>query len=106
MKACKRSTRRGFTILELVAVLTVIVILGAALLPTLSGSRGDTRTKAGADVVQSYIAKARAKAIEDGRPYRLAFSANGTQVQITPDVDDDATAHDDDDLSSGPRHCE
>jgi type II secretory pathway pseudopilin PulG len=88
------------------AVLAVIVILGAVLIPTLSGSRGDTQTKAGADVVQTYIAKARAKAIEDGRPYRLALSADGTQVQITPDVEDDGTPHDDDDASIGARHCE
>jgi len=95
-----RTARRGFTLLELMAVMAVIVILGGILIPTLSGTRGNTRTKAGADVMQSYIARARAKAMETGRAYRLAISADGKKVQISPDIDD--APHEDDDPNADP----
>ncbi|CAN5556921.1 hypothetical protein BH11PLA2_BH11PLA2_06050 [soil metagenome] len=78
--------RRGFSLLELMAVLVALIVLGAVLIPTLSGMRGDTRTKAGVDILQTYIAKAREKAIEDGFAYRLAISADGKRVRISPDT--------------------
>jgi prepilin-type N-terminal cleavage/methylation domain-containing protein len=74
--------RRGFTLLEMVAVLAVLIILGAVLIPTLSGVRGDTRSKAGADSVRSFMAEARAKAMEDGTPYRLSVSPDGRSLRI------------------------
>lgn len=98
--------RRGFTLLELVAVLAAIVILGVVLIPTFSGVRGDTNTKAGADLVQTYLAKARAKAIEDGTPYRFAISADGRRIRIAPDTFESLgelpNVSEDDDSTSGP----
>jgi prepilin-type N-terminal cleavage/methylation domain-containing protein len=81
-----KTRRPGFSLMELIAVLVALVILGAILVPTLSGMRGDTRTKAGSDILQSYIAKARERAIEDGFAYRLAISADGKRIRIAPDT--------------------
>ncbi len=106
MTTLSRNTRRGFTLLELIAVLAAIIILGAFLVPNMSSMRGDTRTKAGADVLQSYISKARSKAIEDGIPYRFAIYLDGKRVRIAPDTFESLgelpTAADDDDATSGP----
>jgi prepilin-type N-terminal cleavage/methylation domain-containing protein len=98
--------RKGFSILELVVVMAVLLILGALVVPTLFGSRRDTHVKAGSDIVHTYIAKARAKAIEDGKPYRLALYADGKKVQIQPDLDDGGATDDDDPSASGPLICE
>jgi Tfp pilus assembly protein FimT len=101
-----RSNRRGFSLLELIAVLVALIALGALLMPTLSGMRGNTRTRAGVDVVQTYISKAREKAIEDGCAYRLAISADGKRVRIAPDtyeaMGELPTIDDDDGTNSGP----
>jgi prepilin-type N-terminal cleavage/methylation domain-containing protein len=77
--------RRGFTLLELVAVLAVLIILGAVLVPTLSGVRGDTRSKAGADTVRGFMAEARSKAMEDGQAYRIAVSPDGRTLRVSPE---------------------
>jgi prepilin-type N-terminal cleavage/methylation domain-containing protein len=97
--------RKGFSLVELIVVMAVILIFGAIVVPTLFGARRDTQVKAGGDIVHSYIARARAKAVEDGKAYRLALSADGKKVQIMPDVDD-GTAAEDDETNSGPLHCE
>lgn len=98
--------RKGFSILELVVVMAALLILGALVVPTLFGSRRDTHVKAGSDILHTYIAKARAKAIEDGKPYRLAIYADGKKVQIQPDVDDAGTPNEDEDQGTGPLICE
>lgn len=82
-----RPTRRdGYTLLELVAVLAAIFILGAIILPTLTGLRGNTNLKAGEDILSSLLAQARAKALEDGRNYKLSITADGRTVRIEPDA--------------------
>lgn len=86
MTADRRSRRAGFSIIELIAVLVTVVVLGGMILPTLGGIRGDTRTKAAGDMVQEYMARSRAKAIEGGQAYRLAVSSDGRRVRMAPDT--------------------
>ncbi len=78
--------RRGYTLLELMAVMAALLVIGVMILPTLSGIRGNTNLKAGSDLIRGMLAEARAKAIEDGKNYRLSLSAEGTSVRIEPDV--------------------
>jgi prepilin-type N-terminal cleavage/methylation domain-containing protein len=82
----RRTRRRGFTLLELLAVLAALLVLGALILPTLSGLRGNTNLKAGADILRSLLAEGRAKAIEDGRNYKLSFTADGRTIRVEPDA--------------------
>lgn len=79
-----RSTRRGVTLIELIAVLTVVVILGAILVPTLSAYRGDTRLKAAADTFAARVADGRVRAMEQGRPYQLSVHESGTRYRLAP----------------------
>ncbi len=89
MKAARRPNprRRGYTILELLVVMTAVVILGSVAVPTIFGMQGDTRSKAGADMVRAAMNEARAKAMEDGQAYRLAVSSDQQHIRIAPDDD-------------------
>lgn len=80
-----RKARKGYTILELVVVLAVLIILGATIIPTLTGSYSNTRQKAAADLIRSRVVEARAKAMEQGVWYRVAINKNKTSVRVAPD---------------------
>lgn len=91
-----RSRRRaGYTLIELMVVLAVILLLGAVVSTTLSGNSGNTKVKAAADDATGLIATARSHAIEEGRSYRLAVSQDGTKLRVTLD-DPSAAAQTDD----------
>src|SRR4051794_15075176 len=77
--------RHGFTLLEVLLVVAVIVILGAMAYPSIEAMYGDVRLSAAADQVRARWADARTKAIEDGRPYRFATQPDG-QFRIAPDA--------------------
>jgi Tfp pilus assembly protein FimT len=81
-----RSSRRaGYTIMELLVVLVVLVILGAVLVPTLSSYYGNSRQKAAADLIRSKVVEARAKAMEQGIWYRVAINQDKTRIRMAPD---------------------
>src|SRR5438132_8200215 len=92
MTAARNRRRPGYTLMELLVVLALLLILGGLLAPTFSASSRDTGVKAGADLVRGRMEDARGNAIEDARPYRFAVSADGTRVRVSPDGLDDGTA--------------
>jgi len=77
--------RSGFTLVEVLAVMTVLVILAAILAPSLRSFTRDTKVQAASDLIRGRIADARGEAMEHGRPYRLAVSQDGKKVRIAPD---------------------
>jgi prepilin-type N-terminal cleavage/methylation domain-containing protein len=77
--------RPGFTLIEIMVVLAILVILGALLIPTLAGLKGNSGVKAGADTVRARLFDARARAMEDGILYRVSLSDDGKTIQIAPD---------------------
>jgi type II secretory pathway pseudopilin PulG len=79
------------TLLELTLVLALLLILAAATLPSFDALKGNTRQKAAADLIRARLADARAKAVEDGQAYRLAFHQDGTRVRVAPDGPDFGT---------------
>jgi len=78
-------SRDGYTILELMVVMMIILIIGALVGPSLLGFWSNNRTKAGADTVTARLADARGAAISQGRAYRVCASPDGTQVRVCPD---------------------
>ena len=86
----RRHRRAGFTVLELMVVLTIILLLGAIVAPSLVGYWANNRTKAGADTVTARLADARGAAISEGRAYRVCASADGRQVRVCPDESEPA----------------
>ena len=100
MNRC-RTTRTGMTLLEVVAVMVVMVILGAVLLPAIGGVRGDTRQRAAVDTFTARVADGRIKAMEQGRPFQLAVHQDGRRLRLAafaadpttdPDVVEDTLA--------------
>ena len=77
--------RRGYTILELLVLLALLVILGAAILPSISGIAGNVRQKAAADLVRARLADARAKAMENNQAHRVSLNDDGTRIRVAPD---------------------
>ena len=85
MTAVRNHRRAGYTLMELIIVMAILLILGAMLAPTFSATSRDSRVKTGADIVRGRMDEARANAIEDARPYRFSISADGSRVRVTPE---------------------
>ena len=85
MLAPSRERRDGYSLLEVLAVFAVLIILGAAIVPTLDGFMGDTNVKGAADLCMARLSDARSYAIEEGRAYRVSASPDGKRVRISPD---------------------
>jgi Tfp pilus assembly protein FimT len=98
----RRCRRSGYTLLELLAVIAILITLGGLIAPTFSTLAGDTKVKAGADLIRGRIADAKAAAMQEGRAYRVAISEDGTRVRVSPDevafALAPATGDDDDDM--------
>jgi prepilin-type N-terminal cleavage/methylation domain-containing protein len=84
----RRTTRHAYTLLELLIVLAVIVILGAAVAMTFDGYHSNTRQRAAADLIRARLADARAKAMERGTWFRMAIHSDGTRLRVAPDGPD------------------
>ena len=82
----KIPTRTGFTLLEIVVVLAILIILASVTLPSFSAIRGNSDQKAGLDSLRARIADARGLAQQEGTAYRLAVNEDGTRVRLAPDV--------------------
>jgi prepilin-type N-terminal cleavage/methylation domain-containing protein len=80
-----RHRQPGYTLVELLVVMAVIVLLGAIFLPSLTGVEGDRPIKAARDLLRARMAEARYRAMEDGIRYRLALSPDGRRVRVAPD---------------------
>ncbi len=85
--------RSGFTLFEVIVVMALLVLLAAIVLPSMGAFRSDTRQRAAADVIRTELAYARARAQEDGRPYKVAISESNsatgtTRIRRAPDDDE------------------
>ena len=80
--------RGGYTLLELVLVLAVLVMLAGLCYPSIKGMYGHYKLTAAVDTVRAAWAQARAHAIEEGRPYRFAVVPGTGQYRVAPDSPD------------------
>lgn len=74
------SARRGFTLIELMVVIGIIVILLGITVFAVAGLAKDSKQSSAVNTVQSALGKARALAMKRGEPVLIAFM---------PHVDDD-----------------
>lgn len=88
---------RGFTLLELVAVMVVISAVGVLVLPRLAGGRARDRVMAQARTVVSLAKSARARAAGEGRAYLLVIDPAAGQVRLARRRDPLAEAADPED---------
>jgi prepilin-type N-terminal cleavage/methylation domain-containing protein len=75
----------GYTLLELMLVLAILVVVSAIAYPSAEAMFGHLRMSQGADAVRGAWAEARAHAIDEGRPYRFAIVPNQGNYRVAPD---------------------
>jgi type IV fimbrial biogenesis protein FimT len=80
--------RRGFTILEVMLVVAILVILSAIVFPAIENMYSDMKLQAGADNLKARLAEARGRAIAEQRPYRFAVKPNTSNYRLAPDAAD------------------
>jgi type II secretory pathway pseudopilin PulG len=71
--------------MEILVVMAIMVIAGAITVPLLSTLLADSRLSAAADQVQAQLAETRARAMEEGRPWKLAYLPGTGVYQLAPE---------------------
>jgi len=79
-----QNRRLGFTLMELMLVLGVIVALGAMAAPSLSRTWERQRLKAAAEQLRSVCSRAHVAAMRTGQIQVLRFELGGSQYMVTP----------------------
>jgi len=80
--------RKAYTLLELVLVMALLVMLTALAYPSLEGMLADFRVSQATDMVRTAWARARAQAMNEGRPYRFSVLQNKGNYRLAPDTPD------------------
>src|SRR5262249_46829411 len=80
--------RRGFTLLEMILVLALVVILASLVYPSYTAMQRSYRLEGAADEAKAGMITARAQAIEEGRPYRFAVVPGKGNYRVAPDSPD------------------
>lgn len=80
-----QSARIGFTLLEVLLVLAIIVVLGVLAYPSLEGMYSSYKLSAAADQLRAAWASGRAHAVNEGRPYRFAVLPGTGNFRLAPD---------------------
>jgi prepilin-type N-terminal cleavage/methylation domain-containing protein len=88
-------TRPGYTLLEVLITMAILVVGASLVIPSIGSFGAETRVLAGADMVKGRLAEARARAVEEGRPYRFEI-VDATHCRIAPDVGDPSSGGGDD----------
>jgi prepilin-type N-terminal cleavage/methylation domain-containing protein len=81
--------RRGFTLLELLLVLAIVVMAAAISVPVVTAMLADAHITAGADMVRARIADTRARALDSGVPWKIAYLPGTGVLQYAAEDDAD-----------------
>jgi type II secretory pathway pseudopilin PulG len=71
--------------LEILLVLALLLLVAAASWPSFEAWFQSQRLRQALDTVRTHWVKARTLAMEEGRPYRFAWEAGGTNYRLAPD---------------------
>jgi type II secretory pathway pseudopilin PulG len=83
----RRCRRPAYTLLELILVAAVLAMIGAIVYPSLKGMYGYYKVNGAVDTIRAAWASARARAIEEGQPYRFAVISGTGKYRVAPDSD-------------------
>jgi type II secretion system protein H len=88
--------KRGFTLVEILLVLAILVVLAAAAAPILQNTMRDAALKSAADTVRVEWTRAHVRAMKTGRIQVFRFEQGGSQFTVQP------FAAGDDEIESAP----
>ncbi len=77
--------RQGFTLLEMLLVLALILLISVAATPSLLSMLSDAKLQAAADHLRARFAEARSRAIQENRAYRFAVMPGQSDYRLAPD---------------------
>jgi prepilin-type N-terminal cleavage/methylation domain-containing protein len=80
-----RQRRSGFTLLELVLVLSLLVLVAAMSWPSFDAWFQGHRLGQAVDIIRTQLIRARTQAMEEGRPYRFYYETGTGVFRIAPD---------------------
>ena len=80
-----QARRSGYTLLEIILVIALIVAFAAISAPAINSMYRSVQLDAGVDVLKSALVEARLNAIEHGRPYRVAILHGDWNVRVAPE---------------------
>jgi len=81
--------RRGYTLLELLLVLAIIVIAAAAVAPSLRGTMRHAAVKSAASTVRAELTRAHVMAMRTGRIHMFQYELGGTKYKLEPYISAD-----------------
>jgi len=80
-----KKRRPAASLLEVMVVMAIIIIASAVSVPSFRAMYGPYKRDAGVDSVRSAWADARARAMNENRPYRFAVEPRGSAFRVAPD---------------------
>lgn len=83
-----RRRRRGYTLMEVVLVMAIMVIFAALGYPSLDAMYAGVKVEGASDAVRAAWAEAQARAVNEGRPYRFAVVPGKGNYRVAPDGSD------------------
>ena len=84
MNRLPKRTTSGFTLLELIIVLAVMIAVAAMSLPMLQRSFSGQKLDKGGDLVRAHMGRARVKAIRNGEIYAFYYQVEGPAFRVGP----------------------
>lgn len=85
MRAASPTIRSAYTLMELILVVVILVAIAGISVPVLQTMLTDTSISASADQVQGLFAEARARAMDDGRAWKIGFRPGTGAYQLAPE---------------------
>lgn len=79
--------RGGFTLLEIILVVAIVVVLVSVTYPTLNVMYEQQKLSSAADSYRAALLTARSRTIEEGQPYRVAIIPGMGNFRVAPDSD-------------------
>ena len=84
---CESPCRRGFTIVELLLTLAIVVTIAAMIVPSFASLLADRRVARAGDQLRVEMMQARLAAMRSGRTYLLQLRTSSNQLRVRPWVD-------------------
>lgn len=81
---CRRTSRLGHTLVELMIVLTLLVLIGALVLPNYALRRAAAESEGEVDRLVALLALARERAIATGMRHQVRFDPGTGQIEVVP----------------------